>query len=430
MKKLVVLLGAIIFLSGSFVLFPTGCGERPEKESAGDPSPDNPSKPTQKLTPTQKEAISKIVALGYLGGYRRAPKATGVTVYNQDLTYDGLNFFTSGHGPEAILMDMNGDVLFKWACDFETAWPDMPRNPEAYYWRRAHLFENGDVLAIFNTNYGIIKVDRNSRFLWAYQDGCHHDLFVTDDGTIYVLGAEERIVPRIDKNVPVWEDFICILNSQGELRKRIALLKAFEESPYAPLLDYLPASNDIFHTNTIEVLDGKLQHRSPAFRKGNVLISILKLNTIAVIDIETEKVVWALAGRWRMQHQPTVLENGRMLLFNNVAGDEVSEVIEFDPFTQEVHWSYGGDPSTPFYSMNSGSNQRLPNGNTLITESANSRAFEVTPDKTIVWEFISPYRAYRDQSLISSIPEVVRLPPDFPLDFTENQAPKAESSLN
>jgi len=43
--------------------------------------------------------------------------------------------------------------------------------------------------------------------------------------------------------------------------------------------------------------------------------------------------------------------------------------------------------------------QRLPNGNTLITEAASGRAFEVTPEKEIVWEFVSPFFYEADQSI-------------------------------
>ena len=35
--------------------------------------------------------------------------------------------------------------------------------------------------------------------------------------------------------------------------------------------------------------------------------------------------------------------------------------------------------------------QRLGNGNTLITEGATGRLFEVSPDHEIVWEYISPW---------------------------------------
>ena len=61
--------------------------------------------------------------------------------------------------------------------------------------------------------------------------------------------------------------------------------------------------------------------------------------------------------------------------------------------------------NTRFYSQLISAAQRLPNGNTMITEGCCSRIFEVTPDKEIVWEYIAPftkespgqfvYRAYR-----------------------------------
>ena len=44
-----------------------------------------------------------------------------------------------------------------------------------------------------------------------------------------------------------------------------------------------------------------------------------------------------------------------------------------------------------FYSGYISSVQRLPNGNTLITEGAGGRIFEVTQEHDIVWEYISPY---------------------------------------
>ena len=45
------------------------------------------------------------------------------------------------------------------------------------------------------------------------------------------------------------------------------------------------------------------------------------------------------------------------------------------------------DMKSPFIS----SAQRLPNGNTLITEGSDGRIFEVTADHELVWEYVSPY---------------------------------------
>ena len=82
-----------------------------------------------------------------------------------------------------------------------------------------------------------------------------------------------------------------------------------------------------------------------------------------------------------------------------------SRVLEIDPVSLELVWSYVAPAQ--FYSSNISSAQRLPNGNTLITEGAPGRVFEVTSDGKVVWEYMSPffgdgprrsnavYRAYR-----------------------------------
>ena len=66
-------------------------------------------------------------------------------------------------------------------------------------------------------------------------------------------------------------------------------------------------------------------------------------------------------------------------------------------------------PTDPFFSRTCGSNQRLPNGNTLITETDYGRVFEVTRDNEIVWEFISPYRAGDNNELIATVLEMIRV---------------------
>ena len=51
------------------------------------------------------------------------------------------------------------------------------------------------------------------------------------------------------------------------------------------------------------------------------------------------------------------------------------------------------------------------NGNTLITESNFGRAFEVTPEKNIVWEYYSPERTGPDDVFIAQIFEMERVAP-------------------
>ena len=70
-----------------------------------------------------------------------------------------------------------------------------------------------------------------------------------------------------------------------------------------------------------------------------------------------------------------------------------SRVIEVDPRTKTVEWEYADEMRTAFFSPYMGAAQRLWNGNTLITESATGRLFEVTRGGEVVWEYVIPYFA-------------------------------------
>ena len=61
------------------------------------------------------------------------------------------------------------------------------------------------------------------------------------------------------------------------------------------------------------------------------------------------------------------------------------------PVSGEVVWRYQGTKEDPFFSETCGTAQRLPNGNTLITESNEGRAFEVTREGETVWEYFVPH---------------------------------------
>jgi hypothetical protein len=371
------------------------------------------------LTAEQEEELVRMMTLGYVRGTKPATSLGGVTVFIRDRVQPGLNLYTSGHAPEALLIDMEGLALHRWGARLTDVWPEREWDidePEGQLWRRVHLFENGDLLAIYDW-LGLVKVDRDSRVLWARAEGAHHDLDVLEDGTIYVLEHEKTMIPRLSEEHPVVEDFISILSPNGVTLRRVSLVQALERSDYWPILANAPPWPDILHTNSLEVLDGRLEHLSPAFAAGNVLVSFREIDTIAVVDMKEEIVAWALVGRWHRQHDASILESGSMMLFDNESGGGFSEVIELDPFTQREIWSVGGDSTRPFFSGACGAAQRLPNGNTLVTESDNGRAFEVTPEGALVWEFENPHRAGTDLELIATIYEMKRLPPDFPTDW-------------
>ncbi len=99
--------------------------------------------------------------------------------------------------------------------------------------------------------------------------------------------------------------------------------------------------------------------------------------------------------------------NGNAPQGSGIFARPTSRVLEIDPTTMKLVWSYTG---TGFFATNISGAQRLLNGNTLITEGPSGRIFEVTKDSEIVWEYVYPtfgaakggkqgsnsvYRAYR-----------------------------------
>jgi hypothetical protein len=173
------------------------------------------------------------------------------------------------------------------------------------------------------------------------------------------------------------------------------------------------------------------------FAPNNVIISSRQASFLAIVA-RNGKIVWRLGPDFSEskelrairqiigQHNAHIIPKGlpgagNVLVFdnggasgygfpnptapdgNNSFARATSRVLEINPVTLELVWSYS---AARFYSSNISGAQRLVNGNTMITDGPNGRLFEVTRDSKIVWEYINPqftgangansvYRGYR-----------------------------------
>lgn len=182
------------------------------------------------------------------------------------------------------------------------------------------------------------------------------------------------------------------------------------------MLSSIPATNeDIFHTNSVAVLDGTAPAGLPAFRRGNLLVSVKRLSAVVVIDPDAREIVWALTGQWYGQHSAQFSPTGHVLLFDNLGTMRLaSRVLEVDPMTQRLLWTFGGRPGEDLLSETIGFVDRLHNGDTLITESNHGRVLEVTPDNRVVWEFDNPIRVGKRRNLVATVYFMERVPRQLP----------------
>jgi hypothetical protein len=379
-----------------------------------------------------EELIETLQALGYAAATQNRASLRGVTVHDRERAWPGLNFYVSGHGPEAVLIDMDGRVLHRWRKALQEVWPDRrfsPLQKRSEFWRRARLYPGGEIVAIFEI-MGIIRLDRRSRVIWANDMPAHHDMQLTPEGNLYVLSRASELIPDVHPTAKVIAEYICELDPRGRELRRVSLVDCARRAdpPYDFVWKAIQGrSGDILHANTLELLADPAAAGAPsAFRPGTVLTSFRTIDTIALVDLEQEKIVWAYRGDFRRQHEPRMIPGGRLLLFDNEGLKDRSRVLEYDLTEMLPVWRYSGDDKHPFYSATCGANQRLPNGNTLITESDNGRAFEVTPDGRIVWEFYNPHRAGENGDYIASLFEVVRVPESYVADWLRSGSGEAD----
>ena len=337
--------------------------------------------------------------------------AVGVTVYDPKRAADGLTLYTSTGEQKAVLISMTGEVLHAWQLPFSAVWDELaavvkPQPDSLLYWDKAYLYPNGDLLAIYEAagdtpwGYGLVKIDKDSHVIWKYLQHVHHDLDVGPDGKIYVLTQEIRSnVYKFFKHLkpPRIDDFVVVLSPDGEELQKVSVVDAFMASPYARMTSLVAwyAKGDYFHTNAVDVLDPAAVARLAPGARQPVLVSMRELGAIGILDLADQRFLWATRGSWVGQHDPDLLPNGHILLFDNFGHygpGGTSRVIEFDPETQAITWQYAGDARHPLASGVRSAQQRLPNGNTLITELEGGRLLEVTPAGEIVWEYLNPVR--------------------------------------
>lgn len=362
---------------------------------------------------------------------RTAAPDAPIYLHDPMLAGKGLNLVVSAANQEATLMTMDGRTVHRWAKRYDQIWQGTATGDDAawienIYWRRVKLLDDGALLVVFETpsrtpyGLGLVKLDKDSNVVWKLSENLHHDTAVDGKGNIYALGQrinEQGYRGYARLKPPFIDDSIVFLSPDGKKLKEIFVVEAFLNSDYAPVLDAMPASllGDPIHVNTVMYIDEETAAKFPFAKAGDLLISMREMSTIAVLDPIAEKIVWARNGPWRQQHEPVMLKNGNILIFDNQGLMEQkgrSRVIEFNPTTGAIDWSFDGTKDEPLISMFFGSQQRLANGNTLIVDTRSGRAVEVTPQGQVAWDYRTPHRkTVEGQQYVMPLFDLVRIDP-------------------
>lgn len=237
----------------------------------------------------------------------------------------------------------------------------------------------------------------------------HHDIGLLSCGSFLLLADEEVTDANVSPN-QIIDDVLLEVDAAGtvqwvwNLRDHIGQLNLD-----ARVLTQIAAKGgDWAHMNSAEEIPSN-SSGDARFAAGNIICSCRFINRVFVIDRTTGNIVWNLSARTYSQHNAQVLPTGTVLIYDNGSPDvypiegeprppAYSVVREFD-VAGSVVWKHGAvDAQMATRRMWSdilGGAQRLPSGNTLITEGVTGRCFEVQTDGDYAWEYMNPYAGFQ-----------------------------------
>lgn len=269
---------------------------------------------------------------------------------------------------------------------------------------------------------------------------------LVDRGNTLIACHKNLKNPRISDKM-LLDDTIIEVTWDGEIVWEWICSDHFDEMGFSEEAKNVMARNpgmrdvgggvgDWMHMNSVSVLGPNKWFDSgdERFYPDSIIWSSRETNIMGITDKKTGRIVWQVGpdyaatpalrklGQIIGQHHVHMIPRGlpgegNILVFDNGgwagygapnpgaptgrrnALRDYSRVLEFDPVTLGVVWKYTAQEagfvvpvdSYKFYSGFISSAQRLPNGNTLVTEGAGGRIFEVTTGFEIVWEYVSPY---------------------------------------
>lgn len=368
-------------------------------------------------------------------------EGTGLVANDPAKSQPGLTLVqgTMPGGPQVRLLDHDGNEVHRWKVDFFAIWPDaedliprrrIPASHNNYITQGMWPMPDGSLIVNI-TGLGAARIDSCSRTVWRSEQPLHHAITPVGDGTFWIPGhfpASETpaewmpngMTPQEIEEATLtdhyYHDSVVLVSADGEILREMSVLKAIVEAGLESALyqSHRETITDATHINDIEIVTQPLADRIEGVEEGDLLVSLRAMNMLAILDKDDGALKWQQQGPWVRQHDPDIMPDGTIEVFNNRASmvgahSPGSQIMHFDPATGQASVVFPKGSADAFNSDIMGVHQSLENGNRLIVESRAGRAFEVTPSGEVVWDYRLPF----DDEYASVFNFGMRVPTDY-----------------
>jgi hypothetical protein len=383
--------------------------------------------------------------------------------------FAGYTLYSVWDSRTTILVDMNNQVAHTWPHNRNGGYSAYLLSDGSVL-RSA---TSGSPYLNYGPAAGIVqRVAWDGTLIWEYTYSgttyrSHHDIEPMPNGNVMLIAwevktASQCVAAGLDHSASLWPDHIVEIQPSGSSGGTVVwewhvwdhLIQNWDASKsnygvvaqHPELIDINLESNsgDWLHLNSIKynpVLD-------------QIIISSHYLDELYVIDHSTTTAQaathsggnsghggdilyrWGRAANYGVTTSAQVFNvvhhahwiaqglpgAGDIMAFNNREGTGQSHVVQITPplngytYTLTPNQAYGPTASTWLYSApgftsdHYGGSQRLPNGNTLITQSWTGKLFEVTAGGTTVWSYTPGGQIPRSIRYAPTYPGLAQLP--------------------
>ncbi len=344
---------------------------------------------------------------------------TGLTIHDRARAFEGFTLFvplTEKSESTIYLIDANGQIAHRWAAPISVLHaqllPDghlllMGRNDRQEVERPGvGKYEIGGAAGL------LVELDWEGRRVWKHSDlNMHHDFARLSNGhTIYLIW--EKVPISLQKRVRggvkgsefsggvMFNDGLVEVDATGKTVWQWSANAHLD--PNLDIIGPLYKREEWLHCNSLAVL-----------KNGDIALSSRQTDALLIVEKKTgrirfrwgsaayldNKTIEMRAGAKTLggPHDVSQIDEGlpgagHLLCYDNGLYADASRAVEIDLETgKEVWQSSQAGIGRVHFSAFAGSAQRLPNGNTLISEAAGGRFFQIASDGEIVWEYVNPF---------------------------------------
>jgi hypothetical protein len=291
-------------------------------------------------------------------------------------------------------------IIYTWSPDMEkvkkiyTSFDKEWDKTDKHSFLMTHPLISADGSLVFHSALSpLIKIDKDSKIVWAVKEVFSHSLEFDADGNIWA----EVIVKPSNTGVPGLSDYednyIEKISPDGKTLFKKSVTELLVENEYRGLVYGTEVyEGDVLHLNDIQ----PALTSSGYWQTGDLLISLRHKSAVFLYRPSTNKVTWLKIGPWLHQHDADFVDSTTIGIFgndiirnrpNNIFIEGHSEEYTYDFKTNKTETPY-----TEFLKKAGvrasfeGRSDILSNGDLFVEETNNNRLLR--GNKTdVIWQY-------------------------------------------